>query len=259
MKNNLTIALCQSSSKFHGKLQNISKSSKKRHLNGWIGWLKGKKGTLWIINNCKCKRNKTSFNLPRLKLWLIEVCSLKDISTVFVRKWCAVRVFVPVACWLLDYSRGENIIAHVSYAIETIRNWNVKMRTKSSFTKQMHFVVGFIGRFQHFFSRWIPEFDLSLLNVTPFPLNRALFNATLIDLLPLNEVYGIRIYSTHHVKLYIAQTYTHSIFSLFLSPAYFENDSIVFSEPLLFIRLFFLHFCLDIESSFNWVCLVFRF
>lgn len=110
-----------------------------------------------------------------------------------------------------------------------------------------------------FFSRWIPEFDLSLLNVTPFPLNRALFNATLIDLLPLNEVYGIRIYSTHHVKLYIAQTYTHSIFSLFLSPAYFENDSIVFSEPLLFIWLFFLHFCLDIESSFNWVCLVFRF
>lgn len=67
-----------------------------------------------------------------------------------------------------------------------------------------------------FFSRWIPEFDLWLLNVTPFPLNRALFNATLIDLLPLNEVYGIRIYSTHHVKLYIAQTYTHSIFSLFL-------------------------------------------
>lgn len=56
-----------------------------------------------------------------------------------------------------------------------------------------------------FFSRWIPEFDLSLLNVTPFPLNRALFNATLIDLLPLNEVYGTR----SHIRIYTPRQTIH--------------------------------------------------
>lgn len=63
------------------------------HFN-WYNWQKTKsiswirsnqkrqfeKCLIWINNNCKCTKNRTSFNLSIPKQWLIEVCSMFNCS-----------------------------------------------------------------------------------------------------------------------------------------------------------------------------------
>lgn len=192
------------------------------------------------------KQNVIQFTYCRLKLWLIE-----DVAYKYANEWIASAIWRRRE-WMI--SEGETMPPE-----QLKRKWMCLVQNRHRLQSNCIWLGWYLvssvdfsafDLFMCVFVSFSPSFRF------PFPsYSFAVVNATLIDLLPPNELPAVH---AQHVTLHF-HFYREREKKIF--PKRFSIVCCSLTEPLLFILLFFLlpFICLRIESSFNLVCLVFVF